>query len=67
MIFTKSKEILRDNPAKEYNLKRFVKQDQAPETPKKDIQGLEGMLYQLAKCCTPLPGEDIIGIMQNDE
>lgn len=59
----KRDEILKENPASEYNLKRFVKQDQTPEKPKKDIQGLEGMLYQLAKCCTPLPGEDIIGVV----
>lgn len=29
----------------------------------KDIQGLEGMMYQHAKCCNPLPGESIIGIV----
>lgn len=29
----------------------------------KDIQGLEGMLYQNAKCCNPLPGEPIIGVV----
>lgn len=28
-----------------------------------DIQGLEGMLYHLAKCCNPLPGEPIIGVV----
>ncbi|MEB3286924.1 MAG: bifunctional (p)ppGpp synthetase/guanosine-3',5'-bis(diphosphate) 3'-pyrophosphohydrolase [Vampirovibrionales bacterium] len=28
-----------------------------------DIQGLEGMLYHLAKCCNPLPGEAIIGVV----
>lgn len=29
----------------------------------KDIQGLEGMMYQNAKCCNPLPGEPIIGVV----
>ena len=29
----------------------------------KDIVGLEGMVYQLAKCCNPLPGEGIIGVV----
>src|SRR5690606_23318507 len=29
----------------------------------KDIQGLKGMMYQYAKCCNPLPGESIIGIV----
>ena len=28
-----------------------------------DIQGLEGMMYQNAKCCNPLPGEPIIGVV----
>lgn len=28
-----------------------------------DIQGLEGMMYQNAKCCNPLPGEGIIGVV----
>lgn len=28
-----------------------------------DIQGLEGMLYHLAKCCNPLPGELIVGVV----
>lgn len=28
-----------------------------------EIQGLEGMMYQNAKCCNPLPGEGIIGIV----
>lgn len=31
--------------------------------PVKDIQGLQGMMYQHAKCCNPLPGENIIGIV----
>lgn len=29
----------------------------------KEIQGLEGMMYQNAKCCNPLPGEPILGIV----
>lgn len=28
---------------------------------KNDIVGLEGMLYYFAKCCTPVPGEPIVG------
>ncbi len=30
---------------------------------KEEIQGLEGMLYHLAKCCGPLPGDQIIGVV----
>lgn len=30
---------------------------------KQSIEGLEGMLYQLAKCCNPLPGEQILGVV----
>ena len=30
---------------------------------KNDIVGLEGMLYSFAKCCTPIPGEPIIGVV----
>ncbi len=30
---------------------------------KKDIQGLEGLLYSIAKCCSPIPGEPIVGVV----
>lgn len=29
----------------------------------KDIMGLEGLLYSLAKCCSPVPGEPIVGVV----
>lgn len=29
----------------------------------KSIIGLEGLLYNIAKCCTPLPGEPIVGVV----
>ncbi len=29
----------------------------------KDIVGLEGLLYSLAKCCSPIPGEPIVGVV----
>ncbi|MBQ3642380.1 bifunctional (p)ppGpp synthetase/guanosine-3',5'-bis(diphosphate) 3'-pyrophosphohydrolase [bacterium] len=30
---------------------------------KDEIIGLEGMLYSFAKCCTPVPGEMIVGVV----
>lgn len=30
---------------------------------KQEIIGLEGLMYQLAKCCLPLPGEPIVGVV----
>ena len=30
-------------------------------TTKSPISGIEGLDYRIGKCCTPLPGEDIIG------
>lgn len=29
----------------------------------KDIVGLEGMMYSIAKCCSPIPGEPIVGVV----
>ena len=34
-----------------------------PKGHKNDIIGLEGLLYSFAKCCTPLPGEPIVGVV----
>jgi GTP diphosphokinase / guanosine-3',5'-bis(diphosphate) 3'-diphosphatase len=31
--------------------------------PRPSFEGLDGMLYQLAKCCNPLPGEPILGVV----
>ena len=50
-----------------------LKPPQKPETtqiqhkPKKasekDIIGLEGLLYSFARCCSPIPGEPIVGVV----
>lgn len=29
----------------------------------KDVIGLEGMLYSFARCCSPIPGEPIVGVV----
>ena len=29
----------------------------------KDITGLEGLMYSIAKCCSPIPGEPIVGVV----
>ena len=29
----------------------------------KDILGLEGLLYSFARCCSPIPGEPIVGVV----
>jgi GTP diphosphokinase / guanosine-3',5'-bis(diphosphate) 3'-diphosphatase len=33
------------------------------ESGKGEIDGLKGMLYHLAKCCMPVPGEPIVGVV----
>lgn len=38
-------------------------QEKARKKSEKDIVGLEGMLYSFAKCCSPIPGEPIVGIV----
>ncbi|MCM1339949.1 MAG: bifunctional (p)ppGpp synthetase/guanosine-3',5'-bis(diphosphate) 3'-pyrophosphohydrolase [Muribaculaceae bacterium] len=30
---------------------------------KKDIEGLEGLMYSFAMCCSPIPGEEIVGVV----
>ena len=33
----------------------------------KDIIGLEGMLYSFARCCSPIPGEPIVGVVTRNK
>jgi GTP pyrophosphokinase len=35
----------------------------SPKSSKSPIAGVEGLLYYMAKCCNPLPGEPIIGVV----
>lgn len=37
--------------------------DKRRKASEKDIIGLEGLLYSLAKCCSPIPGEPIVGVV----
>lgn len=38
-------------------------QERTRKKSEKDIVGLEGLLYSIAKCCSPIPGEPIVGIV----
>ena len=59
------------NVLKKYEPKKsdeeLAKNIQAPskktKSKKNDIIGLEDLLWQLAKCCSPIPGEPIVGVV----
>ena len=38
-------------------------QNRRSKNKKNDIIGLEGLLWSLAKCCSPIPGEPIVGVV----
>lgn len=38
-------------------------QTKSKKKSEKDIIGLEGLLYSFAKCCSPIPGEPIVGVV----
>lgn len=50
-------------------LKRFLpkEEEKRPEhlevRTDEEVAALDGMLHHLAKCCSPLPGEDIVGVV----
>lgn len=50
-------------------LKEFLPKEQEKEVEFKEkkteetVEALEGMLHHLAKCCSPLPGEEILGVV----
>ncbi len=38
-------------------------QHKAHKASEKDIIGLDGLLYSFARCCSPIPGEPIVGVV----
>lgn len=38
-------------------------QERMKKKSEKDVIGLEGLLYSFAKCCSPIPGEPIVGVV----
>ena len=44
------------------DVSKFVSH-QRTHSSKHEILGLEGLMYQFAKCCLPLPGEPIVGVV----
>lgn len=38
-------------------------QESRRKKPEKDIIGLEGLLHSFARCCSPIPGEPIVGVI----
>jgi guanosine-3',5'-bis(diphosphate) 3'-pyrophosphohydrolase len=53
----------KESSEQETELQQLSQRKTQSSGPSKDIQGLQGMMYQHAKCCNPLPGESIIGIV----
>ncbi len=47
----------------ELALEQNQNQSRKNKTKKNDIVGLDGLLWSLAKCCSPIPGEPIIGVV----
>lgn len=55
-ILNKLKKPQESNPEASFHTYRRKKSE-------KDIIGLEGLLYSFAKCCSPIPGEPIVGVV----
>ena len=59
---TVSKVVGKINQNQENDSKHFVSTKRKNQF-KDDIEGLEGMLYSFARCCSPVPGEHIVGVV----
>lgn len=53
---------LKKEPEESDDVSKFVSH-QRLHSSKHEILGLEGLMYQFAKCCLPVPGEPIIGVV----
>jgi GTP diphosphokinase / guanosine-3',5'-bis(diphosphate) 3'-diphosphatase len=53
----------RDEATALLNEQRINRLNKAVNPKKSEIEGLKGMLYHLAKCCLPVPGDGIIGVV----
>ena len=62
-VVSRLKQIADPTPKLEASLKRLPISKKAPEQQPGSIVELRGMIYQMAKCCTPVPGEAIMGIV----
>ena len=50
-------------PQKQEQEEERVFQHHSKKSSEKDIIGLEGLLYSFARCCSPIPGEPIVGVV----
>lgn len=50
-------------PQKQEQHEEHVFQHKNKKSSEKDIIGLEGLLYSFARCCSPIPGEPIVGVV----
>jgi len=50
-------------PQKQGHEEEHQFQHKSKKASEKDIIGLEGLLYSFARCCSPIPGEPIVGVV----
>jgi guanosine-3',5'-bis(diphosphate) 3'-pyrophosphohydrolase len=62
-VVSRLKQITEPTPKLEASLKRLPLSKKEPDQQPGSIVELRGMIYQIAKCCTPVPGEAIMGIV----
>lgn len=60
---TLNKIVNRLSKPKQEHTDEHVFQHHSKKSSEKDIIGLEGLLYSFARCCSPIPGEPIVGVV----